>query len=161
VIPGIALGAVLLLASGQYAPQRAGSAPLESKDQEARVQRLGKLIRCPVCQGVSIADSPSSMARSQLDKVREMVGAGKSDEEIKGYFVERYDEWALLEPKREGFNWIVWAGPVLFLLIGGAIIARQVKRGPRPAAGGPAPSVEPAAPADDPYLRRVREELER
>lgn len=154
------------LATGQYAPQQGGSAPLEPA-LEARVQKLGDELRCPMCQGLSIADSSSSAARAQLDKVRELVAEGKSDQEIRDYFVARYGEWALLDPKAEGFNWFVWLGPIALVLGGAFVVLRQVKAAPAPAATptpSPATPSEPMAPAateaEDPYLQAVRRELE-
>ena len=69
---------VLGLVLAAYAPQQAGSALLDPP-REARVQALGKQLRCPMCQGLSIADSSSSAARAQMDKVRELVAAGRTD----------------------------------------------------------------------------------
>jgi cytochrome c-type biogenesis protein CcmH len=153
--------------SGAYAPQQAGSAPLEPA-LEARVQKLGKELRCPTCQGLSIADSPASMARAQIDKVRELVSAGKSDEEIRAYFVARYGEWILLSPKAAGINWLVWLGPALLLIFGFVVIARQIRRSPLNKPAGSDNSIEresipppTTSPADDDYLRAVRSELER
>lgn len=144
--------------TGQYAPQQAGSDPL-APALEARVQKLGKELRCAVCQGVSIADSPASMARAQLDMVRELVSQGKSDQEIIDYFVARYGEWVLLEPTREGFNWLVWLGPLLLVAGGAFVILRQIKQPPASAGATPAPPT-PAPEAEDPYLQAVRRELE-
>ncbi len=155
--------------SGAYVPQQAGSSPLEPV-LEARVQKLGKELRCAVCQGMSIADSPASMARAQLDKVRELVSAGKSDEEIRAYFVARYGEWVLLSPKATGINWLVWLGPALLLIFGFAVIFRQIHRSPRKKTASGAPEEkaverEASAPStgasEDDYLRLVRSELER
>jgi cytochrome c-type biogenesis protein CcmH len=155
------LSLTLFLASGQFAPQQAGSDPL-TPHLEARVQTLGKELRCAVCQGLSVADSPSSMARAQLDKIRELVSEGKSDQEVRDYFVARYGEWVLLQPKAEGMNLFVWLGPVVVLLGGAFVISRQVRRAPGPSA--PAAST-PAAPtatpeSEDPYLAAVRRELD-
>ncbi|AKJ04647.1 cytochrome c-type biogenesis protein CcmH [Archangium gephyra] len=152
----------LFLASGQYAPQQAGSEPL-TPVLEARVQTLGKELRCAVCQGLSVADSPSSMARAQLDKIRELVAEGKSDQEVRDYFVARYGEWVLLQPKAEGVNLLVWLGPVALLLGGAFVIFRQVRREPTPAApAASVPVTPPAASTDseDPYLAAVRRELD-
>jgi cytochrome c-type biogenesis protein CcmH len=155
----IALAAGLV--TGQYAPQKGGSDPLADPVQEARVQKLGKALRCAVCQGVSIADSPASMARAQLDTVRELVAEGKSDQEVVDYFVARYGEWVLLEPPKHGFNWLVWLGPIALLLGGAFVISRQIKRAP---AVEPAKSATPSSPpspeAEDPYLQAVRRELD-
>lgn len=149
---------VLGLVLASYAPQQAGSALLDPP-REARVQALGKQLRCPMCQGLSIADSNSSAARAQMDKVRELVAAGKTDQEIRDYFTSRYGEWALLEPPASGMNLLVWILPLLLLVGGGAAIARIMRR-PVPAA--PSPPAEPEEkrpPSDDPYLEAVRAEL--
>ncbi|RKH50947.1 cytochrome c-type biogenesis protein CcmH [Corallococcus sp. AB049A] len=162
----VSLTLALSLATGQFAPQQAASEPL-APAQEARVQQLAKKLRCAVCQGLSVADSPSSMARAQLDKVRELVSDGKTDTEIVDYFVARYGEWVLLEPRAEGFNWFVWLGPVALVLGGLFVILKQRQPLPEGAAGAqatqasspstPAPSTDDA----DPYLQAVRRELER
>jgi cytochrome c-type biogenesis protein CcmH len=148
----------LLVSATPHAPQQAGTAPLDAP-REARVQALGKLFRCPMCQGLSIADSGSSAARAQLDRVRELVAEGKSDDEIRAYFVARYGEWALLEPAAHGMNWLVWLGPGALLLIGGFFIFRLVRRRPRPAEGAKPPM--PATTPTDPYLEAVRAELKK
>ncbi|MBL8919744.1 MAG: cytochrome c-type biogenesis protein CcmH [Myxococcaceae bacterium] len=185
----LALVVSLILGQG-YAPQRQGLDPLEA-EKEARVMRLGKQLRCAVCQGVSIADSPASMARAQLDKVRELVAEGKSDDEIYAYFVERYGEWVLLQPTGGGLNTVLWLGPVALLVIGLVVIVAQSRRKaaagatqqtPTPASGldsapaAPAgvPDASPAAaagapdatpavapPTDDALLAQVRADLEK
>lgn len=144
----------LLLCATPHAPQQAGTAPLDGA-REARVQSLGKLLRCPMCQGLSIADSGSSAARAQMDRVRELVADGKSDNEIRAYFVARYGEWALLEPEAHGLNWLVWLGPVALVLVGVWVIARLLRRAPQ----APGEEVAAAAPSQDPYLEAVRAEL--
>ena len=156
----LALALSMVVTQG-YAPQRQGLDPLEA-EKEARVMRLGKQLRGAVCQGVSIADSPASMARAQLDKVRELVAEGKSDDEIYEYFVKRYGEWVLLEPTRGGLNSLLWLGPVLLLLIGLGVIVMQSKRKPAAATAAPAPTETPAPPAsDDALLAQVRADLEK
>jgi cytochrome c-type biogenesis protein CcmH len=151
---------VLGLVLASYAPQQAGSALLDPS-REARVQALGKQLRCPMCQGLSIADSSSSAARAQMDKVRELVAAGKTDPEIRDYFTSRYGEWALLDPPASGMNLLVWLLPLALLVGGGFAIARTVRR-PVPTAEAPAPRTEPERPpSDDPYLEAVRAELRR
>ena len=146
----IALMLSLVLAQG-YAPPRQGQDPLDA-EREARVQRVGKLLRCAVCQGVSIADSPASMARAQLDKVRELVAEGKTDDEIFDYFVDRYGEWALMEPKKSGVALAVWVAPMLLLVIGLLVVLGSFKK---PAAQAPTD-----APVDD-FLEQVRKDLEK
>jgi len=151
---------VLGLVLASYAPQQAGSALLDPP-REARVQALGKQLRCPMCQGLSIADSSSSAARAQMDKVRELVAAGRSDREIRDYFTSRYGEWALLDPPASGMNLLVWLLPLLLLVGGGLAIARTMRRPVPVAPAATAGMEERTPPADDPYLEAVRAELRR
>lgn len=156
MIASLALVASLVTGQG-YAPTRPAVDPLDAQ-REQRVMTLGKKFRCAVCQGVAISDSPASMARAQLDKVRELVAENKSDDEIEAYFVARYGEWVLLEPKKEGLNALLWLGPVLLLGIGVLIILSQVKKRPAQPAAAAVP-VE-AAPTDD-FLAQVRADLDK
>jgi cytochrome c-type biogenesis protein CcmH len=153
----IRLLAFSLVLLGARPPQLAGSEAL-APELEARVQALGKVLRCAVCQGLSVADSPASMARAQLDKVRELVAAGQSDAEVRAYFVARYGEWVLLEPSREGLTWLVWLLPAALVLVGLLVVFQQTRGKPRATSsdGGVA-----ATKDDDAYLRAVRSEVDR
>jgi cytochrome c-type biogenesis protein CcmH len=149
----------MVLLGQNYAPSREGLAPLDAAREE-RVQRLGKQLRCAVCQGVAISDSPASMARAQLDKVRELVAEGKNDEEILNYFVTRYGEWVLLEPTKTGLNSVLWVGPLVLLGLGLVLIVLQTaKQKPAVAASSPAPA--PAALSEDELLAQVRADVEK
>ncbi|MDP3235192.1 MAG: cytochrome c-type biogenesis protein CcmH [Myxococcales bacterium] len=159
----LALLVSLMLGQG-YAPQRQGLDPLEA-EKEARVMRLGKQLRCAVCQGVSIADSPASMARAQLDKVRELVSENKSDDEIYAYFIERYGEWVLLQPTTGGLNSVLWLGPLALLGIGLIVIVMQSKKSavmlPMPQTAAAAEGASPAPTSDDALLAQVRADQEK
>jgi cytochrome c-type biogenesis protein CcmH len=144
-----------VLAQG-YAPPRQGQDPLDA-EREARVQRIGKLLRCAVCQGVSIADSPASMARAQLDKVRELVVEGKSDDEIFDYFVARYGEWALMEPRKSGVTLGLWVAPLALLAIGVLLIMRSTSKNPTEP---PTASAAGEPQKEDDYLAKVRADLD-
>jgi cytochrome c-type biogenesis protein CcmH len=126
--------------------------PLGASSVEEQVKEIAALLRCPVCQNLSVADSPSKMADQMRGLIRERLQAGESPEAVRAYFVERYGEWILLAPKGEGFNLLVWILPFLGM-VGGAVglylvLRRWVKR--RPTAS---PEVDPA------YLERVRREM--
>lgn len=102
---------------------------------EAKTRAVASQLRCPVCQGLSLQDSPSELSQEMRDLVREQLAAGKSPDEVKQYFVNRYGEWILLDPQAHGFNWLVYALPVLLLLGGGAVLLVAVRRwSTRPAA---------------------------
>lgn len=95
---------------------------------EERVKALSKHLRCPVCQGLSIQDSPSDLSIQMKGVVRDMVHAGKTDDEIKDYFVSKYGEWILLEPKPAGMNLAVYLAPFVLLIVGGGIIVVMVRK---------------------------------
>jgi cytochrome c-type biogenesis protein CcmH len=147
---------LLLLALAAFAPQHAGT-PL-APELESKAHDIGKTIRCAVCQGLSVADSPSPMAQSMMDRVRDLVREGKNEGEIHAYFVERYGEWILLEPKAEGFNLVVWVLPFVFVGLGLAVIARNTAAKEDARSAGPE---EKKPDPDDEYLRAVRDRVER
>ncbi len=95
---------------------------------EARTSAVAAQLRCPVCQGLSIQDSPSELAQSMRSLVRDQLAQGKSPEQVKAYFVSKYGEWILLSPAPHGFNLLAYAIPVLMVLGGGAFIAVAVRR---------------------------------
>lgn len=95
---------------------------------EARATRLAAELRCPVCQGLSIQDSPSPLAVQMKDLIRTQVGRGYSDDDVRAYFVSKYGEWVLLEPRATGFNLLVYLLPAAALLAGLGLIVVAVRR---------------------------------
>jgi cytochrome c-type biogenesis protein CcmH len=80
---------------------------------EDRVADLGARIKCPVCQGEAIGDSPSETAQAMVDIVREKVDAGETDSQIVSYFTTRYGDGILLDPPFSGRTMLVWLLPVV------------------------------------------------
>ena len=131
--------------------------PPGPEEHAARTREIASDLRCPVCQGLSVADSNADAARAMYQRIDELVGLGYYRDQIEGYFVDRYGAWVQLAPPREGLHWIIWLGPVFVLVVGGvAVAARASKAGPPPASAGAAPS---EADAEDPFRRRILEEL--
>ncbi len=145
------------LASSEQAATPPGArdkaAPVYAEDPKA--YEVGKLLRCPVCQGMPIADSPADMAQSMMARVREMSAEGKSQTEIIEYFTARYGDWVLLEPRKEGLNWVVWVMPPVFLLMG-LLVALGYGRRPKEK---PVAAID-AEPSEDPYVRAIRDEVD-
>jgi len=96
---------------------------------------LASELRCPVCQGNSIQDSPSELAQQMRDLIRDQLRAGKTPDEVRAYFVAKYGEWILLSPRAEGLNLIVYLIPLAAILVGGAVVWRAVRRWTKPAPG--------------------------
>jgi cytochrome c-type biogenesis protein CcmH len=87
---------------------------------EDRAQAIASGLRCPVCQNLSVADSPSRLAGEMRAEITARLRAGASAEEIDTFFVQRYGEWVLLAPPKSGVNLIPWVVPIL-ALAGGTI----------------------------------------
>jgi cytochrome c-type biogenesis protein CcmH len=81
-----------------------------------------------VCQGLSVADSPSPTAKAIYDDVRRRVDAGESAASIRAYYVGRYGEWVLLRPETSGVGALVWILPVTALLLGAGALALAFRR---------------------------------
>jgi cytochrome c-type biogenesis protein CcmH len=170
-----AAAVVLVLAPGAWAQEPGGDpsavvgAPrgprLEGAALEARTKDVAALLRCPVCQGLSVADSPAEMAVSMRHQVRDLLAAGYDQEQILAYFERSYGEFVRLRPPLRGVNWIVWLAPALGLLAGAAVVAWAL-RGPRAVAAAPVAAEPPVADGRDalpddpelhPYVLRIRE----
>lgn len=95
---------------------------------EQQTNELAAVLRCPVCQGLSIQDSPSELSTQMKDVVREQLRSGKTPDEVKAYFVSKYGEWILLEPKPKGMNLLVYLAPFILLLAGGGLIVYTVRK---------------------------------
>ncbi len=101
---------------------------------EARTTAVASTLRCPVCQGESIQESPSELARQMRAVVRDQLRAGNTPDEVKAYFVSKYGEWILLEPTMTGLNILLYVLPVLLVVGGLALVAVLVRRWTTPEA---------------------------
>jgi cytochrome c-type biogenesis protein CcmH len=118
---------------GLFAARAAAQSPAQSDSViEATTTAIAVQLRCPVCQGESIQDSPSELARQMRNLVRDQLRAGKSPNDVKAYFVSRYGEWILLQPRAAGFNLLIYVVPALAVLGGLALIVFAVRRWTRP-----------------------------
>ena len=152
----LALAATIVLAAGQAvaAPAPSSQAPSQAPSQviDDRVREIASDLRCVVCQNLSVADSPSDLAKEMRNLVRELVEQGKSRQEIEAYFVSRYGEYVLLAPPKQGFNLLVWVLPFLALALGAGGVYLVARR-------WAARTAEEPPPADPEYLERVQREL--
>lgn len=87
-----------------------------------RVESIGQQIKCPVCQGESIADSPAQMARDMMDLVAERVADGFDDEAVINELLSSFSGAVLLDPPIAGSTLALWLAPIGALVIGFAVI---------------------------------------
>ena len=109
---------------------------------EARTTAVAAELRCPVCQGLSIQDSPSELSQEMRGMVRDQLRAGKTPAEVKAFFVSKYGEWILLTPTAQGFNLLLYILPFVLLLGGAAVIVVVVRRWTHAAESVPPPPTD-------------------
>ena len=122
--------------------------------EEQRAQGVDQSLICPICPGETIDRSQVQLAKDMQVIVREQIDAGRTDEEIRQFFVDRYGERVLAAPPREGFHWLVWAVPPTGIALGLlALFWVTQLMGRRP------PESQPADGDLAPYLQQVDREL--
>ena len=87
----------------------AGAAPLPA-EQEARVHRLAQSLRCPVCQNQTLAESNAPVALDLREQIQAQVAAGRSDDEVRAFMVQRFGDFVLYEPPRTPQTLLLWLG---------------------------------------------------
>ena len=128
--------------------------PLTGDELNRTTEELSSIVRCPVCQALSVNDSPSLSAIAMKEEMRDLLARGYTDDQVLRYFEQAYGEFIRLEPKARGFNLVVWLAPALALLIGAGLVAGRLRRKP---AAKPVERVEDEGLG--PYLERVRREV--
>jgi cytochrome c-type biogenesis protein CcmH len=156
-----------LIAAGLLPLAAPASAQEPVTDDE--VNEVAKDLFCPVCENTPLDTCPTAACIDWREEIRTQLAAGRTEEEIQQYFVDRYGAQVLSAPPREGFNLIVWLLPIGLAIVGIVFFARYLRglRG-RPGAGttdptftvaqGGAQAPPPAASEDD-YVSRIEKEL--
>ena len=138
-------------------------APVGADPLDDRVRAIAKELRCPVCEGETVADSNSPVSVQMRGIIRQKLEAGESREQILAYFAASYGEGVLAEPPPRGFTLGVWVAPVLALITGLVIVGAVLRswyRGSGPVANT-LPTIAPPAAIGSAEDERLERELER
>lgn len=149
---------------------------LTGAELERVTSSVSSLMRCPVCQGLSVEDSPTTSALAMREEARDLLASGYTEEQVLSYFERSYGEFIRLSPKPEGFNLVVWTLPVVALVAGLLVVAGRLRRrrvvasgtsAERRSEGAGREKVEEMTGEDDvtpelaEYAERVRREVSR
>ena len=127
--------AVLLLAVAPLTAWCGEAVPTEQDPvQEKRAVKLSEQLRCLVCQNQSIAESNAELAVDLRRQIHEQIKAGRSDNEIVDFMVQRYGDFVLYRPPWKLTTVLLWMGPLLLLAIGALVLARHLRERRRRAA---------------------------
>jgi cytochrome c-type biogenesis protein CcmH len=128
ILMGRSLVATLLLAFAGGAFAIDAEKAFEDPALQARYESINRELRCLVCQNQTIADSNATLAQDLRREVREKIAAGETDDEIRHFMIERYGDFVLYRPRMTAANFLLWAAPVLLLLLGSFIGIRYIRR---------------------------------
>lgn len=98
--------------------------PFQTERQEAQFQHLLRDLRCLVCQNQDLVDSNAELANDLRNEVYKLVQSGQSDDEIIQLLTDRYGDFILFKPPVKSITFLLWGGPLLFLVLGFYIFRR-------------------------------------
>lgn len=119
---------LLLLLAGSAVATTIEAYPFDNPEEEARYKNLIQELRCLVCQNQNLADSNAELAQDMRLRTYEMVRAGKSEEEVAAFMVERYGDFVLYRPPFKGSTLLLWVGPFIILGVGVMILVLFIRR---------------------------------
>ena len=131
----------------------------QPKSLDQRAHEVASQLQCPICNGESVADSPSGLASEMRSLIRQKLAQGESEQQVIQYFESRYGDTILESPPAQGFTLMIWLPPVLILALGAYVVFVLGRE------WGAAPAVAQASPEDealdlsDDERRRLREAL--
>ncbi|MCJ7433287.1 MAG: cytochrome c-type biogenesis protein CcmH [Anaerolineales bacterium] len=133
--------------------------PTPSDDQ---VNEIAMQLYCPVCENTPLDVCPTEACRQWRALIRQMISEGRTEAEIKQYFVENYGARVLGAPPATGLNWLVYIIPPVIILAGALFLLRALKEWTKPSAASATPGASEAKPvAQDDYVTRLEEELKK
>jgi cytochrome c-type biogenesis protein CcmH len=97
-------------------------------EMEKRVNAITAELRCLVCQNQTIADSHAALAVDLKNQVRQMVGSGKTQDQIVDYMVKRYGDFVRYRPPVKPTTYLLWAGPFILLVVGVVLLISNLRK---------------------------------
>lgn len=127
------------------------------------VNAVAKQLYCPVCENIPLDVCGTQACQQWRDLIREKLGQGWTEAQVKTYFVQQYGDRVLAEPPARGLNWLVYLVPPIAFLLGVIIlvIAFRSWKKPAPEASSTAKQLETEETSKDEYMARLEEELRR
>ena len=122
------------------------------------VNRIAKQLYCPVCESTPLDVCPTEACRQWRDLIREMLTQGKSESEIKQYFVEHYGPQVLNEPPNRFLTYIV---PIGIFLLGALMLFHGFQVWMKPSKTGSGKGRDDVQPVKDAYIAMIEEELKK
>lgn len=113
---------------------------------ETRLSVLSRELRCVVCQNEALSESPAELASDMRQEIRNLMKAGKTDQEVIAFLTSRYGDFVLFRPPFKPVTYLLWVGPFAFLGFG-VLVWFMALRARRTFQGAPVNSTQLAAAA--------------
>lgn len=110
---------------------------------EQRLIAISEEMRCLVCQNESLAGSRADLAEDLRRELRNLIKQGKTDAEIRDFMVSRYGDFVLYRPPVKPSTYLLWAGPLVMLVLGLAVLAGFLRKRVREQKTQPEPPLSP------------------
>lgn len=121
-LPWILLAAVLAVALV------VGGRPTKQPSLDERTRAVAATMRCPECTDKSMAASDAPTSVASRNEIRRQLEAGRTPDEVRGWFAQRYGQSILLTPQSSGVEGLIWAIPVVAFVIASAALAMVFAR---------------------------------
>jgi cytochrome c-type biogenesis protein CcmH len=159
---GLALvgAAILVLLFSFSSSAQEATPPAVVAVTDDQVNAVAKQLYCPVCENIPLDVCPTTACAQWRALIRQMLAEGKSDTEIKAYFVAQYGDRVLAAPPARGLNWLVYIVPPVAILAGAFILYRAM-RAWKTSSPVPAGQTDKSETSSDEYIARLEEELRR
>ena len=99
-----------------------------NQQQQERFDKLTQELRCLVCQNQNLADSDAPLAHDLRREVHQMLLAGRTNEQIKQFLVQRYGDFVLYRPPVQQNTYLLWLAPLVLLLAGAWILRINISK---------------------------------
>jgi cytochrome c-type biogenesis protein CcmH len=93
-----------------------------------QVTDVAQTIRCPVCDGETVAQSDADTSRQIRVDIAQRLQEGQSPDQIRTYFAGKYGDNILVTPPSNGLVALVWIIPVAALVIAVAGLVMAFRR---------------------------------
>ena len=135
--------------------------PTPSDDQ---VNAVARQLYCPVCENIPLDVCPTTACAQWRELIRQKLAEGKTEQQIKDYFVEQYGARVLGTPPPKGINWLVYVVPPVAILAGVYILYRALRSWKQPTQTVDLPPSMDGMPAEqniaqDEYIKRLEDEV--
>lgn len=134
------------------------------------VNEIAGQLYCPVCENTPLDVCPTQACHQWRELIRLQLAEGKTEAEIKQYFVDNYGDRVLAEPPRTGLNWLVYILPPIVILFGAFMLFKNFQAWTKPKEAESITSQKRSdvlssskggKSSNDEYVNRLEEELKK